>query len=228
MWSKDNDENRISTELNRSFNWNNPTQWRSWFDETAGQLTGLLNETTGLITGTTFNELGSVFNSSNSLLAYRLPSIRQYDECKGQEGTRSVWTEDGVWRCLFKGQRAPEHLKHEFTDVTGFLDYQRNLLQTKRKEEAAFLQEMREKQADLWKPFSASSAFSGANNPKIISEEEAKGKKVVWESSNSEVYTLEDGTRQTRAEHVKYFDDGTATVKHNEGKGLDKSNWFWK
>lgn len=237
MWPKDNDEDKdsigIVSPFDSSFNWNSPTQWRSWLDETAGQISSLLNDTTGLTMGNSLSELASAFGSSNPLTAYKVPSIRQYDECKSQEGSRSVWTEDGVWRCLFKGQRAPEHLKLEFTDITGFLDYQRKLLQTKRKEEATRMQEIRKNRDDItkWTPFQHNpSAFPGGNRPRIISEEEAKGKKVVWESSNSEAYTLEDGTCQTRAQHVKYFDDGTATISRNEGNGSEgtSSSWFWK
>ena len=190
--------------------------------------------------------LGDLFRVSLSTDPFfggnSVPTAREYAQCLDQGG-RSVWAEDGFWRCLFKGQTLPPHLKHEFTDYTGFLEYQRDLVRraTVDRQLAGRQQQASQLQTDLFKPesasptsnwslgslFSGDSVFPGSDRPRLISEAEAEGKRAISENVSSESVTLDDGTLQTRTKQIRYFDDGTACVKNTTDRGEAKG-WFWK
>lgn len=137
-----------------------------------------------------FNQL---FEDARALEAYPVPTVRQYANCV-DAGGKSVWTDDGIWRCLLSGASPPPGLK-QFTDYTKFLDYQKSLVAA----------------ASVHEPSSLNATSSLP--VKFVSKDEAKGKDVVGQSSSTEAFTADDGNVEVRRRTVKYYSDGTASVE---------------
>lgn len=166
------------------------------------------------------------------LWAYPVPSTKQYSQCQDLGGN-SVWTREGVWRCLFPASQAdldaelrkPKDERRLYGDYTGFLDWKagmrRAMLAARAKERAE--QEKNQPQRQM------SSLWSG--KPKYISESEATaaGKRIVSSSISSETITKDDGSLETKKVVQKWYDDGTTSKTEEVSNSVDKtSGWFWK
>lgn len=201
----------------------------NWFDQTMGSLRGSWDdanfEALGQTLGQSLNQFkGGIY--SDALTAYPIPSIQQYNSCL-DKGGRSIWTEDGFWRCIMKGSNpVPEHLKKQFPDYTAFLDYQRKLVKER---ESAQTRALESPKKDSSWSFSLPVSFPGSDRPRLISEDEARGKRVVSQSQETQTITLDNGDLETRTKTIQNFDDGTAFVKTSKDVGNGGNNgWFWK
>lgn len=164
-----------------------------------------------------WNPLSSSLNSllgfdPHAVEAYPVPSLKQYTHCV-DNGGKSVWTEDGVWRCLFKGSKPPGNLKMEFLDYTKFLEYQRDLVSKSVNSPESF--------NDIVDPTRRFEPY------KYISKADAKGKSVVGQSTATEAFTVDDGKTEVRKKTVKYYDDGTASVETSTDSSAQSPDSFW-
>lgn len=203
-------------------------KFSNWFDQTMGSLRGNWDEANFEALGQTLGQSVNQFRSgiSSDALAYPVPSIQQYSNCL-DKGGRSIWTEDGFWRCILKGTNSvPDHLKKQFPDYTAFLDYQRKLVKERENAESRALENTKNDRP--WS-FSSLTSFPGSDRPRLITEEEARGKRLVSQSQETQTVTLDNGDLETRTKTIQKFDDGTAFVKSSKDVGSGSNNgWFWK
>lgn len=165
----------------------------------------------------------------SNMWAYPVPSTKQYADCKELQG-KSVWTREGVWRCLFPQDqlkldqelRKPNTERRLFGDYITYLDWKtgmRKALLEKRQHEREQLKAEWEKEQHVFA------------NPKYISQAEAEknGKKVISSSISTETLSKEDGSFETKKVVQKWYDDGTSSIAENISNSKDKrSGWFWK
>jgi hypothetical protein len=177
---------------------------------------------------------------------YPVPSMRQYDRCKENDGV-SVWSRDGVWRCLFPNvSDAKEQLKNLdidgnngtrledqqwFSDYSFYLDWRRAMRKAEEAKREQEWQRSKQHYDSLWsdKPTEQKSKVP----TKYVSELEAEkqGKNVISTSVVSETVSREDGTLETKRIVKKWYDDDTVSVSETVNTGLDNDNkggWFWK
>lgn len=171
----------------------------------------------------------------DNIWAFPVPSTKQYQRCKDLQGT-SVWTRQGVWRCLFpQSQNLLENELNKpvsdtgrqiFGDYNAFLDwkvYMRRLKEEKiekqREELQRKWQENREKYAQA---VETTVSKTGEDSP---------DKKVVSSSVSTHSYTKDDGTFETKKTVKKWYEDGTSSTVETVSNGPDTdspSGWFWK
>lgn len=184
----------------------------AWSNAAVGNVSDFLKNTFG-----SWNQVGRRIDSffpvdSDATEAYPVPTLGQYSSCL-DKGGKSIWTEDGYWRCLLKGAAPPSNLK-QFPDYISFLEYQKELTASKIHSEADKLKYL---------GLSEGSKFS----TKFISEEEAKGKTVAAQSSSTEAATLQNGLTEFRTKTIKYYDDGTASIKTTTDSSTKPPKSFW-
>lgn len=185
-----------------------------------------------------------------NLWAFPVPSSKQYEQCKKLEGT-SVWTREGVWRCLFPSSsldksRLDSALKkstqlsssskfdsptnelainsvHAFPDFTSYLDWKSQIRKAIQVKEE---RELAEWQDNFNRQLSVTRGSEERQHPAFISEEEAikQNKNVVSSSVSSSTITKGDGTLETRKIVKKCYSDGTASVTENVSTSNDQNS----
>lgn len=165
-------------------------------------------------------DLLSNFGSEDT--ARPVPTVRQHARCK-EKGGQGKWDERGWWHCLLPGQT-------EFTGKNMFGDYTAYLEFKNRMREAALREAEEQARKSAVTP---TISWYGDEKPRLISEEEAKGKQLVSSQIISETVTENDGTLATRRKTIRRYSDNTATLsesteRREPGKDDFPGGWFWK
>lgn len=169
-----------------------------------------------------------------NIWAFPVPSTKQYQRCQELKGT-SVWTRQGVWRCLFpQSQNLLDHELNKpvtdtgrqiFGDYNTFLDWKVHMrklkeekIEKQRQELQRQWQENRDKYAEA---VETTVSKTGDDSP---------DKKVVSSSVSTTSYTKEDGTFETKKIVQKWYEDGTSSTVETVSNGPEagSSGWFWK
>lgn len=163
-----------------------------------------------------------------NLWAYPVPSTNQYAKCKDMNGT-SVWTREGVWRCLFPqsanllglelNKSTEKENRQLFGTYNGYLDWK--VYMRKLEQEKANLR--REELQKQWQENHARFSTSSEATPD-------NGKVVTSTQVSTSTYTKEDGSLETKKVVQKWYSDGTTSTIETVSNGKDDSGsgWFWK
>lgn len=163
----------------------------------------------------------------NNIWAFPVPSTKQYAKCKELEGS-SVWTQEGVWRCLFPKNKHqlnkelnataasdPEDRKL-FGDYSSYLDWKSVMRSNMAAQRQRERQEMVEKEKVGTKYISQSEA-------------EKSGKRVISSSMSSQTISKDDGSLETKQVVQKWYEDGTSSLTETVSTSPDHAKgWFWK